>query len=866
MKKTLVSIFLTPLLISTLYLSSTFAQDYSKLNLPEAAKLRLGKGWISGNIEYSPNGHRVAVASSIGIWIYNANTFAEVALLTGHTGPVRSVAFSPDSKKLVSGGDDGTARLWDVKTGQLLRTYEGQAVPVKSVAFSPDGKTIATGGDDEDVILWATDTGQLLHTLTLRSPGTFYILGGPDPINSVAFSPDGSKLANTNGSYIFMWDVTTGKELMRFTDTSSSDIYSVKFSSDGITLVSGSTGGKVQLWGARTGKLWQTLSRKSRYNYTVNSVDFSPDGKILASGGDNHEVDFWDASTGEHLRTLQGHTSPVLGVSFSPNRRTLASVSGTEIRFWNTETGRQKHIITGHTWSVYSVALSPDGSRIASGAGDGSIQLWNPRSGQPLKTLKGHTKQVDSVAFSPNGKTLASGSRDTTIRLWDVSTGTNRQTLVGHTNTSTHVGSVNSILFSRDGKTLVSAGNDNTIRLWDVNTGQLNQTIWGGGVIRSLSLSPDGQTFVSAATGALSPDNRDRTAGVQLWHLRTGRRLKILLISKIGSYEYRSIQSAAFSPDGSKIVGGVNNEIWFWDSRSGEHLRKLTGHSVNVRRVAFSPDGKTLLSIGNQEIRLWDVDTGLQKDTFSDHTGFINDVAFAPDGNTLVSGSSDGTVLLWQLTPSGPQTPKTILTVDVNTDGKVNKTDLLRVVKALGKKTTRKIRVDVNADGVVDVADLLLVIEHLDNPEDAAAPANREVVASLSPTMLSVHLDLLRAQNDGTLTYAQAIGFLESLLVVAKPGRTVLLANYPNPFNPETWIPYQLAEPADVTLRIYALDGRLIRTLALGHQPAGMYHSKNRAMYWDGRNQVAEQVASGVYFYTITAGDFAATRKMFILK
>ena len=201
MKKTLGSIFLTLLLISTLYLPNTFAQDYKKLSLPEGAKVRLGKGWISGGIAYSPNGHRIAVASSIGIWIYNAHTFAEVALLTGHTSYVNSVAFSADSKKLVSGGEDGTARLWDVQTGQLLRTYEGhkavakafhrnegQAVPVKSVAFSPDGKTIASGGDDEDVMLWATDTGQLLHNLTLRAPGTFYLLGGPDPIYSVAFS------------------------------------------------------------------------------------------------------------------------------------------------------------------------------------------------------------------------------------------------------------------------------------------------------------------------------------------------------------------------------------------------------------------------------------------------------------------------------------------------------------------------------------------------------------------------------------------------------------------------------------------------------------------------------------------------------
>ena len=882
MKKTLGSIFLTLLLISTLYLPNTFAQDYKKLSLPEGAKVRLGKGWISGGIAYSPNGHRIAVASSIGIWIYNAHTFAEVALLTGHTSYVNSVAFSADSKKLVSGGEDGTARLWDVQTGQLLRTYEGhkavakafhrnegQAVPVKSVAFSPDGKTIASGGDDEDVMLWATDTGQLLHNLTLRAPGTFYLLGGPDPIYSVAFSPDGSKLVNTNSRYIYIWDVTTGKQLMKSTGTSGSYLYSVKFSSDGITFATGGSRSKVQLWGARTGKFWQSLEgprSRYRYRYTVNSVDFSPDGKILASGGSDDKIDLWDASTGEHLRTFQGHTSSVLGVSFSPKGRTLASASWTEIIFWNTDTGRHKHIITGHTRPVYSVAFSPDGRAVASGADDGTIQFWNPRSGQPLNTLKGHTEQVYSVAFSPNGKTLASGGKDTRIHLWDVSTAENIRTLIGHEKAVTYGGSVNSVDFSRDGKTLLSGGNDNTIRLWDVNTGQLNQTIWAGGLIGSVSFSPDGQTFVSAATGLPSYSNRDRAGGVQLWDLRTGRRVKTFVISKIVFKKYHSIQSAVFSPDGSKIVGSFNNEIWFWDSRSGEHLRKLTGHSVNVRRVAFSPDGKTLVSVGNQEIRLWDVNTGELKDTFSGHTGSVNGVAFAPDGNTLVSGSWDGTMMLWQLTPSGHQTPQTNLTVDVNADGKVNKTDLLRVVKALGKKTARKIRVDVNGDGIVDVADLLLVVEHLDNPKNAAAPANREIATLLNPAMLSAHLDILRAQNDGTLTYAKAIGFLESLLAAAKPEKTMLLANYPNPFNPETWIPYQLAESADVSISIYAADGKLVRTLALGHQSVGIYESRSRAAYWDGKNELGESVASGVYFYTLTAGDFTATRKMLILK
>ena len=203
---------------------------------------------------------------------------------------------------------------------------------------------------------------------------------------------------------------------------------------------------------------------------------------------------------------------------------------------------------------------------------------------------------------------------------------------------------------------------------------------------------------------------------------------------------------------------------------------------------------------------------------------------------------------------------------DVNADGITDATDVQLVTAALGQNPPKNPRTDVNEDGVVDGKDLARVAEHLGEKNAAAAPSAVGLSLGFTREAVELTLDLLRPADDGSLSFRQAIANLEQLLSLFVPKQTALLHNYPNPFNPETWIPYQLAEPAHVTFHIYATSGTLVRTLHLGHQPAGIYQYRSRAAYWNGRNEVGESVASGVYFYTLTAGDFTATRKMLIRK
>ena len=203
---------------------------------------------------------------------------------------------------------------------------------------------------------------------------------------------------------------------------------------------------------------------------------------------------------------------------------------------------------------------------------------------------------------------------------------------------------------------------------------------------------------------------------------------------------------------------------------------------------------------------------------------------------------------------------------DVNEDGHVDIDDLIFVIHALGQTAPINPRVDVNSDGSVDKTDLLIIVENLDDSAVPAAPALRESLAAVSPETLQMWLNLLQTDSDGSVVYHKTLAILQGILAAVRPHETALLPNFPNPFNPETWIPYYLSKGAEVTLHIYAVNGTLVRTLTLGHQPAGMYQSRSRAAYWDGRNAFGEPVASGVYVYTLTVGDFIATRKMLIRK
>ena len=856
--KKMQSLMLLPLLFINCFLSSALSQDYTHWNLPIGAKMRLGKSMITGGIVFSPDNAVLAVGSSVGTWLYDVHTGSELKLLTDNTGFVKSVAFSPDGKTVVISTSNKFI-VWDVASGEIKLVRSLTIGDVCAAVFSPDGKTIATGGSgkEEGLQLWDAGTGTLIKTFSGLKSGA----------DTLAFSPDGKTIA-TGGDEdgtIKLWDVDTGNIKSTLKVESNSDIENIAFSPDG-NAIAGCAGWldrKVHLWDVASGTL-----RTSLIGHTdgVDYVSFSPDGRTLASGGEDNTIVLWDVETLRYKTTLTSHTDHIEGIAFSPDGKIIATGSRDgRIILWNTETFQKKTAITGHTYGFQSIAFSPDGKTIATGGEDRTIRLWDTATGENTSTFYGHIANVASIAFSPDGNTIASGggftvlnrwyADDYTVKLWDVATGKNTATLLEHKK------SVNHLTFSPDGQYLVSSVNEHAIfrdpgtgnPLWSI-TGEKIEPIPNSTqdreVVGPIRFSADGRTFVSA-----------NKSTIRLWNTKS-RQTVATFMRPTAEFSNVISSNTAFSPDGNTVATIYHeNEMHLLNVATGKIRTFITGHTSRFSSIAFSPDGQTLASAGTDDsIRFWNPKNGELKISLAGIPNGIEQIVFSPDGQILATASWDGTILLWDV-PSAINL--SLHESDITGDGVLSIHDLLLVAANFGQTDTTAI--DVNLDEVVDIADLIKIASEL---EIAAITPELSYDINVVPTIAEVktwineakQLDLFDPIN------RKGVDFLIKLLKSITPNQTALLPNYPNPFNPETWIPYQLAQPTDVTIHIYATNGDVIRTLDLGHQTIGLYHHPSTAAYWDGTNELGENVASGIYFYTLTAGTFTATRKMLIIK
>jgi RNA polymerase sigma factor (sigma-70 family) len=601
---------------------------------------------------------------------------------------IRSVAFSPDGKTVLSGGEDHAVHLWDVATGKRIRTLQGGP----AVAFSPDGKTVASaGGEDGTVCLWDAADGKEIRILR----------GHQKWISSVVFSPDGKTVASGGkDGTVRLWETATGKEIR--TLKRHDGVTHVAFSPDGKTVASGGRNNTVRLWETATGKKIRDLKRHQGKEDGIVSVAFLPDGKTLASAGwDDSTVHLWEIATGKEIRTLRGHQGPITNIVSSPDGKIVVSAGWDDSRvcLWEVATGKKIHTLRGQGWQgdVQTVAFSPDGKTLTSGGY--TVRLWEVATGKEIPILpEGYGEARDSVAFSSDGKTVASGGEDGTVRLWEMGTGKEIRTLKGHRDR------VRSVAFSSDSKVVVSGGDDGAVLLWEVGTGKEIRILQGYKDVRyvkSVAFSPDGKIVAAGGNdGTLSQDERVHYVGtVRLWDTASGKEIRTLKgpsgcsystsgcgYSLVFSSDGKTVtagfedgtvcvwevatgkeirmrrgitriggnNAVAFSYDGKTVaVGDQNGIVRLWEIATGKEIRVLRGHNeqqTGVKSVAFAPDSRTVAAVLGQQVFLWDLFSGDQLPPLVGHQNRVRQVTFSPDSRILASVSDDTTCLIWDLT------------------------------------------------------------------------------------------------------------------------------------------------------------------------------------------------------------------------
>ncbi|ARV62732.1 hypothetical protein BZZ01_32480 [Nostocales cyanobacterium HT-58-2] len=526
--------------------------------------------------------------------------------LKGHQGYVSSVAISTDNQTIVSGDSDGTVRLWDSK-GKQLTELKGHQGSVISVAISIDNQTIVSGGEDGTVRLWDSKGKQLTE-----------LKGHQGSVDSVAISTDNQKIVSGGeDGTVRLWD-SKGKQLTELKGHQGY-VFSVAISTDNQTIVSGGEDGTVRLWDSKGKQLTELKGHQG----SVKSVAISTDNQTIVSGDSDGTVRLWD-SKAKLLTELKGHQGYVSSVAISTDNQTIVSGgSDGTVRLWDSK-AKLLTELKGHQGSVSSVAISTDNQTIVSGGSDGTVRLWDSK-GKQLTELKGHQGYVFSVAISTDKQAIVSGGSDPSVRLWD-SKGKPVATLRGH-----H-GSVISVAISTDNQTIVSGSLDGTVRLWD-SKGKPVATLRGHqDHVNSVAISTDNQTIVSGSS--------DGT--VRLWDSK-GKPVATL------RGHQGSVSSVAISTDNQTIVsGGLDGTVRLWDS-NGKQITELKGHQGSVSSVAISTDKQRVVSGGEDgTVRLWD-SNGRQITELKGHQGSVSSVAISTDKQTIVSDGSDGTVRLWDI-------------------------------------------------------------------------------------------------------------------------------------------------------------------------------------------------------------------------
>ena len=668
--KTLIGQVIIAIIVSLPWCSVCLAQDYIDKYLPDDAIARFGKGYAF-DFAYSPDGQQIAVASTIGVWLYDTETKLEKNFLTGHKGYVKEIVFNPNGRTFVSIGsgilnspyDPAEAKLWNLKSEELISYLIEVTDPrdesgISSVVISPDGKTVAIALDDSTIRLFDGITGEPKSTIKghdyqalIFSPDSKTLVGGSgemirflnvatgefqtefaahaNSVKTINYSADAKTIISQGeDSNVIIWDAETGAFLSIY-KSNMKEISSVDYSRDGKSLVVLGSDNTIILWNTHTGEKTQTINNELE----LYDVRFSPDGTTFACDADNGTMLLFETATGTllHQFKMPGVSNYVSDFKYSPDSKTLAVYDGSDIFFWDLNSFEIHSTITDYSDVVGGAIFGPHDKILVSV--DDIVRIWDIEENKLQRKIEAQGN-ARAIALSSDGKNLAIGTSDDTILLWDAINWKHSMTLEGHTNT------VFLVVFSPNGKVVASASYENTIKIWDVQTGDLQYTFKADiSDSRKLLFSPDGRYLMGIV-------KVEGVTKICTWDIVAGE----LITSTDTEIDVDEYPSMDFSHDGLTIVTTDDQfNINFWNVATGKR-KDIFIPNAKGYDVAFSPDNKTVALEYSDKISLWDIETGELRKTLEGHVSALNSMVFSSDSTKLVSSCRDCTVILWDLT------------------------------------------------------------------------------------------------------------------------------------------------------------------------------------------------------------------------
>jgi WD40 repeat protein len=747
----------------------------------------------------------------LGLWAHSSSG-GPIALV-GKPALVDAL-YSPDGRYLAA-LTRGGVELLDSRDFKTLVEFGGVSGWDDRMDFSPDGSLLAIGGDR--IRIWRVPEGKLLAEIQVDS-------------SIIGFSPDGEFLAYAKRDSVELWQVKTRKVVRRFTGDPEPMLKHIPDPQN---------------------KLGRNASAPH-----VLGFAFSPDGKILAVGSTRRTISLWDVQTGkliDHLRSESDIWWKRL--TFSHDGSMLAAIG--ETRGFNLWDMREGKLILHRYFSASSISFTPDDKKLVLGLARSDLDFldletfkYQSVSARQYPINVGGYERCKRLSFHPNGRTFAAVyPREGKIRIWDVEDMSLTETIYGWGKL------IDPIYLPK--LNLIAGYSGNNLLFYDAATGEMVSVIEFFTGPWFLEPNPDGRRF------AINVD-----AKVQIWDAQT-----MQLLHEFRMPGFLSTEGIAFSSDGKLLVtsniGGGGTQVF--DTKTGEEIVKINDVAAGWSTLLFSPDSRQVVLYSEREdaINFWDIETGelvrrVRPSGYSGSSGYGTRVVFRPNGQILHARDTGKAVEIWDIRSKSPKLrwriekpfvegrDRRFTPIRFTPDGRFL---IVQVYRHEGGKTKNELR-------LYDV-DKRRHVKTIPNQKHLRFSADGRYV-------------LMWTEDDRVALYPakDVLGYIPfsvrpegvSLTTLGRIKRTLLLQNYPNPSNPETWIPFRLSEDSNVIIRIYDLLGRPVRRLNLGRLKAGSYVGREKAAYWDGRSDFGEEVPSGIYFYELRAGKFNDMKRLVILK